>query len=118
MNFFLAETTPGGTLSVDSIDFEIKAPGNSPARLKIGIRPRDLSMEAGEGRVAIDVVVESVEFSGTTYIVYAKLGTISIRAEVPRRVEAGAHLTLFLDTARLHFFDPSTGRRIASRKHA
>ncbi|HYR80153.1 MAG TPA: TOBE domain-containing protein, partial [Candidatus Dormibacteraeota bacterium] len=111
-----AETTPGGTLSVDSIDFEIKAPGNSPARLKIGIRPRDLSMEAGEGRVAIDVVVESVEFSGTTYIVYAKLGTISIRAEVPRRVEAGAHLSLFLDTARLHFFDPSTGRRIASRK--
>src|SRR6266851_2365352 len=114
MNFFIAEATPERTLTVDGIDFKIKSPETSAARIKVGIRPRDLSMEAGEGRVAIDVLVESVEFSGTTYIVYAKLGTNPIRAELSRRVEAGAHLTLFLDTARLHFFDPSTGRRIAS----
>ena len=114
MNFFVVETTSGRNLTVDGIDFKIKPPETSPARIKIGIRPRDLSMEAGEGRVAIDVLVESVEFSGTTYIVYAKLGTNPIRAELSRRVEPGAHLTLFLDTARLHFFDPSTGRRIAS----
>src|SRR5216684_1647290 len=114
MNLFLAETTPGKTLTVDGIDFEIKPPEALPARIKVGIRPRDLSMEAGEGRVPIDVVVQSVEFSGTTYIIYAKLGSIPIRAELSRRVQAGAHLTLFLDTARLHFFDPTTGRRIAS----
>lgn len=114
MNFFLGETTAGGSLTVEGIDFKIPPPEGSPARIKVGIRPRDLSMEAGEGRVAIDAVVESVEFSGTTYIVYAKLGNIPIRAELSRRVEAGAHLTLFLDTARVHLFDPSTGRRIAS----
>lgn len=118
MNLFLAETTPGKTLTVDGIDFKIKPPEALPARIKVGIRPRDLSMEAGEGRVPIDVVVESVEFSGTTYIIYAKLGTTPIRAELSRRVQAGAHLTLFLDTARLHFFDPSTGRRIASHERA
>ena len=63
----------------------------------------------GEGRVPLEVVVESVEFSGATYIVYAKLGNTSIRAELPRRVEAGAPLTLFFDPARVHLFDPFDG---------
>jgi ABC-type sugar transport system ATPase subunit len=71
-----------------------------------------LRLDAGEGRVALEVVVDSVEFSGATYIVYAKLGTTSIRAELPRRVDAGAHLPLFFDPARVHLFDPTTGRRI------
>jgi ABC-type sugar transport system ATPase subunit len=118
MNFFLAEATPGKTLTVEGIDFKIEPRDVLPARIKVGIRPRDLSMEAGEGRVPIEVAVESVEFSGTTYIVYARLGTIPIRTELSRPVEAGAHLTLFLDTARLHFFDLSTGRRIALNERA
>jgi ABC-type sugar transport system ATPase subunit len=113
MNFFLAETALG-KLTIDGIDFKIKPPEECPARIKVGIRPHDLFLESAEGRVAIEVVVESVEFSGATYIVYAKLGSASIRAELPRSVEAGAHLNLFLDSARLHFFDPSTGRRINS----
>ena len=117
MNIFLAEcTSPGSTLTVDGIDLRIKALEACPAQIKVGIRPRDMALEAGEGRVGIDVVVESVEFSGATYVVHAKLGAIPIRAEVPRRVEVGAHLTLFIDTTRVHFFDPSTGRRI-SQEH-
>jgi multiple sugar transport system ATP-binding protein len=116
MNLFIAEATPERTLTVDGIDFKIKPPEASPARIKIGIRPRDLSMEAGEDKVAIDAVVESVEFSGTTYIVYAKLGTIPIRAELSRRVEPGENLTIFFDTTRVHLFDPATGRRIASHE--
>jgi len=118
MNFFVTETTPGRNIAIDGIDLKIKPPEGAPSRIKVGIRPRDLALEAGEGRVAIDVIVETVEFSGTTYIVYAKLGTIPIRAELPRRVEPGTHLTLFLDTARVHCFDPSTGKRIASHERA
>ena len=115
MNFLVAERKgAGGSLGVNGIDFKIKPPEGSPTRIKVGIRPNDLALEAGEGRVAIDVVVESVEFSGATYIIYAKLGGTSIRAELPRRVEAGKHLTLYLDTARVHLFDLSTGRRIGS----
>jgi multiple sugar transport system ATP-binding protein len=113
MNFFLAARSPsGGSLTVDGIDFKIKPSESCPAQIKIGIRPNDLLLEADEGRVAIEVVVESVEFSGATYIVYAKLGNTPIRAELPRRVEAGAHLTLHFDPARVHLFDPSTGLRI------
>ena len=111
MNFLLAETA-SGSLAVDGIDLKIKPPEGCPAQVRIGIRPNDLADEVGEGRVPIDVTVESVEFSGATYIVSAKLGSTSIRAELSRRVEAGAHLTLFLDVSRVHFFDPSTGRRI------
>jgi multiple sugar transport system ATP-binding protein len=119
MNFFLAEcASPGGSLTIDGVDLKIKPPEACPARIQVGIRPRDLALEAGEARVGIDVVVESVEFSGATYVVYAKLGTIPFRAELSRRVEAGAHLTLFIDTARVHFFDPSTGRRIGSYQGA
>jgi multiple sugar transport system ATP-binding protein len=113
MNFFRAErASRGDSLTVDGIDVKIKPPEGCPAQIRVGIRPNDLALEGGEGRVAMDVAVESVEFSGATWIVYAKLGNTSIRAELSRRVEAGAHLTLYLDTARVHLFDPSTGRRI------
>jgi multiple sugar transport system ATP-binding protein len=111
MNVFLAERASNGSLAVDGIDFKIKPP-DGYAQIKIGIRPNDLGLDAGEGGVAIEVVVESVEFSGATYIVYAKLGSSPIRAELPRRVEAGAHLTLYFEPRRVHLFDPSTGRRI------
>ena len=116
MNFFVAERAgAGGSLGIDGIDFKIKPP-EGYAQIRIGIRPNDLRLEGGEGSVAIEVVVESVEFSGATYIVYGKLGSTSIRAELPRRVEAGAHLTLYFNPARVHLFDPSTGRRIGSRE--
>ncbi len=112
MNFFVAERAASGSLTIDGIDCKIKPPEGSPSKVKLGIRPNDLRLEAGEGRVAIEVIVESVEFSGATYIVYARLGNTSIRAELSRRVDAGAHLTLYFDPARVHLFDPSTGRRI------
>ena len=112
MNFFVAERTSSGSLTIDGIDCKIKPPEGSPSKVKLGIRPNDLRLEAGEGRVAIEVIVESVEFSGATYIVYARLGNTSIRAELSRRVDAGAHLTLYFDPVRVHLFDPSTGRRI------
>src|SRR3984957_18163893 len=116
MNFFIAERSPTGeSLTVDGIDFKIKLPEGCPAQIKIGIRPNDLHLEGGDGRVALEIVVASVEFSGATYIVYAKLGNTPIRAELPRRIDAGAHVMLFFDPARVHLFDPSTGRRIDPR---
>ncbi|HSZ22316.1 MAG TPA: ABC transporter ATP-binding protein [Candidatus Sulfotelmatobacter sp.] len=115
MNFFSAERAPqSGSLIVEGIDLKIKAPEGCPAQIRIGIRPEYLAVEKSDGSVAIDVVVESVEFSGASYVVYAKLGNSSIRAALSRHVEPGAHLTLYLDAARLHFFDPSTGRRIGN----
>jgi len=115
MNFLLAESAPTrGNLIVDGV--EVKPPVGSSAQIRLGIRPNDLALEDGEGRVAIEVVVESIEFSGATYIVYAKLGSSSIRAALSQPVEVGSHLTLYMDTARMHFFDPSTGRRIAVRE--
>jgi multiple sugar transport system ATP-binding protein len=113
MNVFLAEkASTSGSLTVDGFDFKIKPPEGSPAEIRVGVRPNDLSTEEGQGRAAIEVVVESVQFSGATYIVYAKLGKSPICAELPRRVEVGARLKLFFDTARVHLFDPSTGKRI------
>jgi multiple sugar transport system ATP-binding protein len=114
MNFLLAERAPNReSLAVDGIDFKIRPPEGCPAKIKIGIRPNNLTLEGGEGRVPINVAVENVEFSGTTYVVHAKLGNASLVAESRRRVEAGEHLTVYLDTARAYLFDPSTGLRIA-----
>jgi len=56
MNFFLAEcSSSGGCLTVDGIDLTIKPPGGCPAQIKMGVRPRDLALEAGEGRIGIEV---------------------------------------------------------------
>src|ERR1700674_2281604 len=62
MNFFVAKRAPnGGSLTVDGIDFKIRPPERSPAEIKVGIRPNDLSMEADERRVAIQGVAQPVE---------------------------------------------------------
>ncbi len=115
MNFFNAERAPqGGSLTVEGLNLKIKPPEGCPAQIRIGIRPEHLAVEKIDGSVAIEVVVESVEFSGASYIVYAKLGSSPIRAALSRPVEPGAHLTLYLDATGLHFFDPSTGRRIGN----
>src|SRR5258708_8199218 len=93
MNFFLAEcSSSGGCLTVDGIDLTIKPPGGCPAQIKMGVRPRDLALEAGEGRNGVAVVVESFEVSGTPHILCAKLGTISIFSAASRRVQADVHL--------------------------
>src|SRR5580704_11084145 len=115
MNFFVADRAPtGGSLTVEGLNLKIKPPEGCPAQIRIGIRPEHLAVEKIDGSVAIEVVVESVEFSGASYIVYAKLGSSPIRAALSRPVEPGAHLTLYLDATGLHFFDPSTGRRIGN----
>ena len=114
MNFLQAEGAPGGErVIVEGIDLKIKLSEGSPAKIKIGIRPNNLTLEGGEDHVAINVAVESVEFSGTTYVVHAKLGNTSIVAELRRRVEVGEHLTLYLDPSRVYLFDPLTGLRVA-----
>jgi multiple sugar transport system ATP-binding protein len=114
MNFLLAESAPNReSLMVEGIDLKVKAPEVCPAKIKLGIRPNNLTLERGEGRVPIDVAVESVEFSGATYVVHAKLGNTPIVAELSRRVKADEHLILYLDTARVYLFDPSTGLRVA-----
>ena len=114
MNFMLAECGPGGErVIVEGIDLKIKAPEGCPAKLKLGIRPNNLTLERGEGRVPINVAVGSVEFSGAVYVVHAKLGNTSIVAELRRRVEVGEHLTLYLDPSRAYLFDPLTGLRVA-----
>src|SRR5579862_7793364 len=62
MNFFNADRAPTtGSFTVDGIDFKIKPPEGCPAQIKLGIRPNDLHLDAGEGRVALEVVVDSVE---------------------------------------------------------
>jgi ABC-type sugar transport system ATPase subunit len=114
MNFLLAESAGNReSLFVEGIDLKIKAPEGCPAKIKLGIRPNNLTLDGGQGHVPIDVAVESVEFSGATYVVHAKLGNAPIVAELPRRVKAGEHLTLYFDPVRVYLFDPSTGLRVA-----
>ena len=50
MNFFLADSAPtGGSLEIGGIDFKINPPEGFPAQIKVGIRPNDLTLEAGRG---------------------------------------------------------------------
>src|SRR3984957_15390814 len=46
MNLFVAETTADRNLAIDGIDLKIKPPEGAP-RIKVGIRPRDLSLDEG-----------------------------------------------------------------------
>ncbi|MGH2910292.1 MAG: ABC transporter ATP-binding protein [Solirubrobacteraceae bacterium] len=124
------------TLAVDPADLpaEARAAGERP--VIFGVRPEDLRI-AGDGDPALPGTVELVEALGSELLVHmdtsahrARLpelggddelppeaevsgrGRFVARLEPRARVRDGDTLTLTPDPARMHLFDPATGRRL------
>ena len=112
----------GGALSVGAAPRVL--PGLSGRdRVTLAIRLEDMSLAATEDTVpddalALDGVVDKVSFAGREAFYRVRLDAgPQIQAHVhrpDRRLleQSGARLRLVLPLARLHMFDPATGRRI------
>jgi ABC-type sugar transport system ATPase subunit len=83
----------------------------------LGIRPHDVTVVAA-GAGDRDAVVDVVEPRGSELLLYLRLGAqgegSEIRVVTPPDLEVAPDRVVGLrfDRARLHFFDPETGRRV------
>ncbi len=104
------------------------------ARVVFGIRPEDLALAAGEDGVRLDAVVELREALGSEKLAYLSFGGDNSIVEneaadedgTPRRrrsrvvarlgaradVHEGQRVSLDLNAAHFHFFDPDTGETL------
>jgi multiple sugar transport system ATP-binding protein len=92
-----------------------RAISGEPRPVVVGIRPEDLYLADGAGapdaRFDLRVQLEVVEPMGNEVFLYAGLGDTEVVARVaPQPLpRPGEPVTLALDPARLHFFDPDSG---------
>jgi len=81
--------------------------------IEVGLRPEDLRVgPAGSG--AVDLPVDFVEELGATQLFHGKIGGAEFVVQAPTgQIAADARgLSLSIDPANVHLFDPQTGRRL------
>ena len=116
MNLLPVTVTETGELAVEASDVRLPPPGVSPgpagSRRILGIRPEALGLD--KGPLALPVTVEVSEPTGPECLVTARLGESRVVASLPprTRLAPGDSLTLRLDGAALHLFDPDSEARI------
>jgi ABC-type sugar transport system ATPase subunit len=85
---------------------------NWPAEIIAGIRPEDLSiLPVGTG---IPATVELLEHLGSESILYANVGNqrFTIKSQKELVAQPGENVSLGVNPQSIHFFDPTTERRL------
>ncbi|HZO80704.1 MAG TPA: ABC transporter ATP-binding protein [Candidatus Binataceae bacterium] len=100
----------------------VQPPSAVDSDVTLGMRPSDLSVSVSSPHkspaCAADAVeipgeVEDAEFVGARYLVTVRVGaSLSLKAESAERLEPTTPVMLAMRRARLHFFDPASGRRL------
>lgn len=120
MNLVRARVAPGrAALMLGDLYLAAAPPPAAAREVTLGVRPGDLAVRAGVSAAAavtdgVEIAgeIEGAEFIGARYLLTVRLGAeLSLRAESAERLDAGARVVLSVNPARLHFFDPGTGRR-------
>jgi multiple sugar transport system ATP-binding protein len=118
----------GVTLSSDALT--LPAPGSLRQSLRpyagreviAGIRPEDLHEARGEqpDMAPLPAQVEVVEPLGSDAYLYVQSGGVTMVARVNGRttVQPGDAITLWVDTHRLHAFDPATEMSVLGEREA
>jgi multiple sugar transport system ATP-binding protein len=83
----------------------------------LGIRPEDFAFREKPGSTA--VLITLVEPMGSSTIVYTELGEklVAIETGKDTSLSVGSSVSLEVDPKRLHLFDASTGRSLASAQY-
>jgi multiple sugar transport system ATP-binding protein len=126
MNFIPATLADGGATVVASgfrmpvpPAFRAAAAGHEGQKLVLGIRPeniREAARDDGGATVTVTAKVEFVEPLGHEVIVHGRVGDELIVAKVDphRSPQMGATMSLVIETAAAHLFDPATEKRLGA----
>jgi sn-glycerol 3-phosphate transport system ATP-binding protein len=102
----------GRVFAVGGIELPLPAPAPRDGPLILGLRPE----HAGTGESpGWPLTVEVVEMLGAERLVYGHLGTAPFTQRIDGMLpapRAGSVVPVAMDPARLHWFDPATGRRL------
>jgi multiple sugar transport system ATP-binding protein len=71
-----------------------------------------------EGGLESDQLQELAEDAGTAEVPSSGEGQVVARIEAASQVKRGDEAELWIDTSKLHFFDPTTGESLARRARA
>ncbi|HSP08876.1 MAG TPA: sn-glycerol-3-phosphate ABC transporter ATP-binding protein UgpC [Candidatus Dormibacteraeota bacterium] len=99
-------------VTVKASGFQAQLPKPSTvARAVLGVRPEAMTETAREGAPSLEIKVEVTEILGADQFIYGVVGDdpITARVDPQLRIAPGDRLRLYLDTRRLHLFEPSTG---------
>ncbi len=90
--------------------------GHEPASLILGVRPENLHLADHAAAEHLAVHVRSVEYLGADSYIDADVNGASLLVRTPGRTHFGpdSQISMSLDKAHLHWFDASSGRRIAA----
>ena len=106
----------GDAIIVGDSQLAISPPASASREVTLGVRPEHLSLEAVEGCVALEILIESVEFSGARFLIKGVTAGARIVFESSTRLAAGELRAVYAPAMRLHFFDPATGMRLERAK--
>jgi ABC-type sugar transport system ATPase subunit len=113
MNLLRARRAAAGAVSIDGgLALACEPPPAARDEVVIGFRPDEIAEAPAQGRIEIEAEIETAEFTGSAFLAHCRAGAVPFRAIVSERPHPRERRRLFLDRARLHFFDPATGSRI------
>jgi len=122
MNFLNGATLSAGELALDcGPDGRIPIPAAPPANgysgaVLLGVRPQDLAVLPEPRPGAVPATATLIQLVGSEKLVDLASGasgrlTAQVKADAP--IEAGQRVWVGFDPARLHLFDPASGRNLA-----
>lgn len=114
MNFLDGEISDGQVRG-DGYGFALPEWARTLARgapVIVGLRPEDISLQAGSSQAASISLVEPM---GSSTIVYTRLGTnlVAIETTKDTPLGVGAPVALDINPSRLHLFDAASGMTLA-----
>jgi multiple sugar transport system ATP-binding protein len=110
---FVDVTLQGRTARASGFQLELPIPVAVQAGV-LGIRPEDLSGQAGDGAPQIDMQVEVLEVLGSDQYLYGKVGSDDMVARVDPQFKAavGDRVRLGVNQRRLHLFDTESEKAL------
>jgi multiple sugar transport system ATP-binding protein len=110
-------TVAGGTADVGE-GVRVPLPSRLASRggqLKLGVRPENLRLVADAGDISLPANVSLLEPLGAETLVTLKVGSAEMIARLAAsfRETPGTKVTLHVNAAHLHLFDPQTGEALA-----
>ena len=108
----LEGTARGGLFNVGGVELALPGPAPRDGPLILGLRPEHAGAGSGPGW---PLKVDVVEMLGAERLVYGHLGTAPFTLRIDGMLPAptpGAMMPMAMDAARLHWFDPASGRRL------
>ncbi len=113
MNLLRARRAADGAISIGgSLLLACEPPNGARDEILIGFRPGEIAEAPGEGRIEIETEIEAAEFAGSAFLAHCRTDGVAFQAILAECPNPHERRKLFLDLARLHFFDPATGSRI------